>query len=167
MKFSITTTLFILLIVAIGFVGYTLMDSGSEHVSRQLESELAEVMQEKDQKIASLELKIDELQAQLANETVVTETPTETTAPATGVLADLQSLKSRGIVLEPGSSGTDVKKIQAFLNTYFNTSGGIDGDFGPTTRKRVEQFQKDQKIGIDGGVGSGTLGKMISWMESR
>lgn len=83
------------------------------------------------------------------------------------LIDDLQSLKDRAAILEPGDTGAHVGIIQQFLNVYNDTSGGVDNDFGPGTRSQVENFQANEGLTVDGGVGPGTLGSMLAWLEAN
>jgi peptidoglycan hydrolase-like protein with peptidoglycan-binding domain len=57
--------------------------------------------------------------------------------------------------LRRGSTGDNVRYLQAAL-------GGlkVDGIFGALTEKAVKKFQKEQKIQIDGVVGSQTWSRL-------
>ena len=58
--------------------------------------------------------------------------------------------------LEKGAEGTEVKKIQRWLNDHGYNAGEEDGVFGEKTREAVIQFQSSKKIVTDGIVGSQT-----------
>jgi peptidoglycan hydrolase-like protein with peptidoglycan-binding domain len=60
--------------------------------------------------------------------------------------------------------GNDVKELQTKLQSLGYEVGPIDGIFGPLTEKAVKQFQKDNRIKVDGIVGPQTydmLAKLI------
>jgi putative chitinase len=59
------------------------------------------------------------------------------------------------MILKVGSSGDDVKKLQAKLGL------GADGIFGPETEKAVKKWQIDHDLTPDGIVGDGTWAKMF------
>jgi putative chitinase len=59
------------------------------------------------------------------------------------------------MILKVGSSGDDVKKLQAKLGL------GADGIFGPGTEKAVKKWQIDHDLTADGIVGDGTWSKMF------
>lgn len=59
--------------------------------------------------------------------------------------------------LRYGDSGSAVKKMQTALVQLGYNTGGIDSRFGPTTEKAVRQFQKDNKLAVDGKAGNATL----------
>jgi peptidoglycan hydrolase-like protein with peptidoglycan-binding domain len=66
-------------------------------------------------------------------------------------------------MLQEGSKGAVVKSLQQVLTNgaqgeWNVTPGGIDGDFGPKTRKSVEAFQKWGEVKVDGIVGDQTWG---------
>lgn len=56
-------------------------------------------------------------------------------------------------VLKYGSRGQDVKSLQSILKSLGHYSSSIDGIFGPGTRNAVMNFQRAQKIGVDGYFG--------------
>lgn len=179
LKFTVTSSIMVLVIAAIGFLAYMALEKGDESGLKQQVRELKEQLVEKDEKVTELERQIASLSVDLEGqkeivaeqETVVAtkvETkPEPTTSSDSDLLTALKSLKSKGVVLEPGNSGSSVGTVQKFLNVYNNTSGGVDNDFGPGTRNKVESFQSKEKLTPDGGVGSGTLSAMIKWLEDR
>lgn len=57
-------------------------------------------------------------------------------------------------VLRQGSKGDDVRTVQRLLVVK------IDGDFGPITDQAVKDFQKKQKLTVDGIVGPKTWAKL-------
>ena len=59
-------------------------------------------------------------------------------------------------VLEVGSSGSDVKKVQQRLIRYGYLSGEADGRYGEKTRDAVIWFQKKNGLTVDGRVGAKT-----------
>ena len=60
------------------------------------------------------------------------------------------------VVLEVGSSGENVKKVQNRLIQYGYLSGSADGKYGEKTRDAVILFQKRNGLDVDGKVGSET-----------
>lgn len=72
---------------------------------------------------------------------------------------DLGSSSGSG-TLKRGAEGDRVKALQQQLKELGYYDGTIDGDFGWGTHRAVKAFQKDQKIAVDGKVGSGTQGKI-------
>ncbi len=72
-------------------------------------------------------------------------------------------------VLEVGSKGSDVTKIQKKLIQYGYMTGSADGRYGEDTRKAVEWFQRKNGLTVDGRVGSKTaaaLGVTLSGSSS-
>ena len=60
--------------------------------------------------------------------------------------------------LRQGSTGAAVKKLQQqLIQLNYLAAGQDDGKYGPKTAKAVMQFQKDQKISVDGVAGSQTF----------
>ena len=59
------------------------------------------------------------------------------------------------MLLKVGSSGEDVKKLQAKLGL------SADGSFGPATAEAVKKWQTANGLGADGIVGDGTWKKMF------
>lgn len=59
-------------------------------------------------------------------------------------------------VLEVGSSGSDVKRVQQRLIRYGYLSGEADGRYGEKTRDAVIWFQKKNGLTADGRVGAKT-----------
>ena len=60
------------------------------------------------------------------------------------------------IVLEVGSRGDDVTKVQKRLIQFDYLSGEADGRYGEATRNAVRRFQKNNGLPVDGKVGSDT-----------
>jgi peptidoglycan hydrolase-like protein with peptidoglycan-binding domain len=62
---------------------------------------------------------------------------------------------------QTGSSGTDVKQIQAALafGGYLQTAP--DGLYGPLTKQAVQRFQSDKGLAIDGIVGPNTWAALM------
>jgi hypothetical protein len=67
-------------------------------------------------------------------------------------------------VLRLGSKGNDVKKMQEGLNKAMKPSPKLkaDGQFGPATDKAVREFQKKNKLRVDGIAGKNTVGAINS-----
>jgi len=55
-----------------------------------------------------------------------------------------------------GSVGPDVAEAQCLLRRAGISPGGIDGIFGPLTRRAVRDFQKRSRLAVDGRVGPHT-----------
>ena len=60
------------------------------------------------------------------------------------------------VVLEVGSSGENVTKVQKRLIQYGYLSGVADGKYGAKTRAAVELFQRRNGLAVDGRVGPAT-----------
>ena len=63
-------------------------------------------------------------------------------------------------VLEVGSRGDDVVKVQKRLIQYDYLDGTADGRYGEATRKAVQLFQKRNGLEVDGKVGPATAAKL-------
>ncbi len=59
-------------------------------------------------------------------------------------------------VLEVGSRGNDVTKVQKRLIQFDYLSGEADGRYGEDTRNAVRRFQKNNDLPVDGKVGKET-----------
>lgn len=57
---------------------------------------------------------------------------------------------TKASAIQKGDRGTEVKKLQAFLNWAGFNCGAVDGEFGENTEKAVKAFQA--KVGLSGGV---------------
>lgn len=73
-------------------------------------------------------------------------------ASDTGVLLTLSSSS----VLQKGSQGDEVKKLQQDLTTLGYDTKGTDGIFGDNTEKAVTAFQKAYSLAVDGKAGPAT-----------
>ena len=63
-------------------------------------------------------------------------------------------------VLEVGSSGEDVRKVQRKLIQWGYLSGAADGKYGDKTRAAVVSFQRKNGLTADGRVGARTAAAM-------
>jgi peptidoglycan hydrolase-like protein with peptidoglycan-binding domain len=59
-------------------------------------------------------------------------------------------------ILRRSMRGNDVKELQTKLQSLGYDVGPIDGIFGPLTERAVKQFQKDNRLKVDGIVGPQT-----------
>lgn len=59
--------------------------------------------------------------------------------------------------LKKGDKGTQVIRVQRFLNWAIDANLVVDGHFGPATRTAVKKFQKKVGLKANGHFGSGTL----------
>ncbi len=65
------------------------------------------------------------------------------------------------VTLRQGDSGEGVRWLQWYLYKLdYLKEGDVDGSFGPTTLSAVMEFQTDEKLDVDGLVGSGTRGAL-------
>lgn len=87
-----------------------------------------------------------------------TTTTTQTTAKSTkkGYTGTFPSLGTKGY-LSYGDRGTNVKRMQAFLNWYGGYGLALDGSFGPATLRAVKAYQKSEKLEVDGYFGPASL----------
>ncbi len=63
--------------------------------------------------------------------------------------------------IKKGSRGQRVKRVQEWLNLH-ELGLVIDGDFGPVTHKRIQQFQKRHRLGSNGIVNRSTWDKLVA-----
>ena len=67
--------------------------------------------------------------------------------------------------LKQGQTGSDIKKLQQRLKELGYYLAAIDGDFGPTTKKAVMHFQRDNGLIEDGVVGRQTMAELAVVFE--
>lgn len=60
------------------------------------------------------------------------------------------------VVLQQGSTGTNVRTLQQKLKNWGYYSGSVDGIFGSATKEAVKYFQRRNGLTADGIVGSAT-----------
>jgi peptidoglycan hydrolase-like protein with peptidoglycan-binding domain len=89
---------------------------------------------------------------------------TDTTA-TTGTIRRL--VLERGEIVGPDSKGDVVRDLQQALALVGYDPGPVDGDFGPTTRKALIAFQKDQNLTADGLVGPETASAINEELERK
>lgn len=83
--------------------------------------------------------------------------PTQPTSiTPSGLVAALPT----NILLKKGSSGSNVKILQADLNKILGTNIATDGIFGGATKSTVITFQKKYGLGVDGKAGKQTITKI-------
>ncbi len=62
-------------------------------------------------------------------------------------------------VLRQGTTGRQVRSLQTLLNAH-GLGIGVDGSFGPRTRKALMAFQRSVGLVVDGIAGAATAGKL-------
>lgn len=72
---------------------------------------------------------------------------------------------TKASVIRTGDRGTEVTKLQNFLNWAGFNCGKADGEFGDNTDKAVKAFQTKVGIEADGEVYTGTLAKMKEYTK--
>ena len=72
------------------------------------------------------------------------------------ILLIVPLLAQAATVLEVGSSGSDVVKVQKRLIQYDYLDGVADGKYGADTQAAVRLFQKRNGLAVDGRVGPST-----------
>lgn len=154
-KFQFLFLLFILVAFGLLYFAFTSLETGPEFAADQTQFVFEEEVQ-----LLPPPLPEPEPQPEPQPEP-------EVDPQAVKLASDLQDLLDRGTMLEPGDSGLLVLRIQKFLNFYDKDLNLFeDQDFGPSTRKAVENFQKESGLNPDGGVGPKTLQKMLDYLES-
>lgn len=168
----------LVIIAGAGYWAFTSIDTGKEFAREKAaqlayEAQLEEARLEEEAARALAELEALEEELALLEEAAEGTVPSSlsdggdggtvpTTPEEEKLKADLEDLLDRGVILEPGDSGTLVLRIQKFLNFYSEDLNLTeDQDFGPSTRKAVEHFQEENNLFVDGGIGPKTIKKMI------
>ena len=82
---------------------------------------------------------------------------TSTKKTYSGVFPKLKK-HGKDLYLGLGDKGSDVKKLQKFLNWYLGHGLKVDGDFGAMTRRAVLEWQESQKLEKTGLFGKTSLG---------
>ena len=71
------------------------------------------------------------------------------------------------IVMQRGSKGAQVVKLQKRLSDLGYYTGDIDGKYGPQTAIAVSKYQQDNKLKVDGKVGTQTLVSLqLDWNDA-
>ncbi|MER8503878.1 N-acetylmuramidase domain-containing protein [Mesorhizobium sp. M1142] len=68
-------------------------------------------------------------------------------------------------MLRMGSTGARVRDLQTLL-ARAGYAVNVDGDYGPSTRDAVRDFQKAQKVTADGVAGPETFRRLEAWKQS-
>lgn len=73
------------------------------------------------------------------------------------------------MALRKGDKGSEVKKLQQNLISLGYNFGnyGADGSYGGTTENTVKQFQKDNKLAVDGVSGPATQSKIQELLANK
>lgn len=61
--------------------------------------------------------------------------------------------------MRKGDKGTNVKRLQQFLNWCINAKLSVDGSFGNKTLEAVKKYQKTYGLTVDGFFGRKSLKK--------
>ena len=61
--------------------------------------------------------------------------------------------------LKYGMKGSQVKRLQDFLNWCLGETLALDGHYGPAVRNAVKKFQKEYKLKVDGKFGPACIAK--------
>jgi len=178
-KFTLFSIIVLLILVFVGYWGFSSIQSGNSSVNSQKLVELTKQNKSLTEKSSTLSDQVSELQGEIDkltkqtqalasssnNSTSTVKTPT--TYKYQSLINSLQKLIADNVTIKNGSKGTRVGVIQNFLNTYNNTSNRVDNDFGASSENAVKKFQRDTGLTADGEVGPGTLRKMISWLKTQ
>lgn len=93
------------------------------------------------------------------------EQKTDTKAPAASVSAKTEGKCMIEMnVLQKGSTGAEVKTLQALLIKKYGIScggSGVDGSFGAFTDKAVRAYQANKGLAVDGSVGPQTWASLL------
>jgi murein L,D-transpeptidase YcbB/YkuD len=168
-KFQFIAALFFIALGAVGHWAFSSLDFGKarEVVIEDVQS-IEDAAQDISEITDSLADLTEEIEQNNQEEVPVEPTP-EVEAPNSheDLIASLNKLIEDEIFMEVGSRGSRVGTVQKFLNVFNDTTGGIDNDFGPGTKTKVQAFQRDAGITADGEPGPQTYQKMIDWLEEN
>ncbi|MCB9809345.1 peptidoglycan-binding protein [Candidatus Nomurabacteria bacterium] len=107
------------------------------------------------------------LEATTSGQEETTSSSSSTSSEHAELVRRLNGLIQDEIYMKVGSRGTRVGTVQEFLNIYLDAQSGVDNDFGPGTKTRVEQFQKTEGLTADGQPGPATYQAMIDWLNKQ
>ena len=93
--------------------------------------------------------------------------PVAPTQPASPTPSSLVAALPTNILLKKGSSGSNVKILQADLNKILGTNIATDGVFGGATENTVITFQKKYGLSVDGKAGKHTITKINELIGTR
>ncbi len=75
-------------------------------------------------------------------------------------MSDTTIPRPSGTLLKLGSTGEDVKRLQARLKEVNYYSGEVSGTFDAATENAVREYQKHNRLGVDGKVGPKTIASL-------
>jgi murein L,D-transpeptidase YcbB/YkuD len=180
-KFTLVILIILAILVLGGYWAFSTLESGPEHFSRkvdtQLDSEaeeeiLAEVKKEEIviEPIVPIEEKKEEkveIKKEAVKEITKEVEKKEISSKYEELITSLEKLITDNVYMKKGSKGTRVGTVQNFLNIYNKTSSRIDNDYGEATISAIKKFQKEQGLVADGEAGKNTFEKMVSWLEKQ
>lgn len=92
---------------------------------------------------------------------------TITNADQAVVIDGQTSVGANVVVMQRGSKGAQVVKLQTRLNALGYYNGAIDGKYGPQTAIAVSKYQQDNGLKVDGKVGTQTLASLqLGWNDA-
>lgn len=109
-----------------------------------------------------LGVRVSSLNAQVQLERSLTPTPIPAYADSMMQVTPDPSLPTRAPLLRTGSTGEQVRQLQARLAELGYLSGTADGQFGPATEAAVCLFQQENGLAVDGKVGPDTSALLYS-----
>ncbi len=165
----------LLLVLAAGFLGYGAINSLRDPVYYVNNETLATVgdinagvtpQQPTEESVAPAATSETpaEVPAQTPETVTTPETPAATTTTSLATNADIKAALQKiapGTVLKKGSSGDDVKALQAALNAVAKSGLPINGSFGAQTEAAVKKFQTSAKLPSTGQVASKTIAALV------
>lgn len=81
--------------------------------------------------------------------------------------SNLQSISDTSQIMRQGNRGSDVSRLQEYLQKAgFYDYGSITGTYGPATQRAVRSFQQARGLQVDGIAGPQTLGRINSEIGS-
>lgn len=174
-RFIVSTILILVIVVFVGYWGFSTMESGSSHIDNQKLKQLTQDNNDLKKEVSSLLSQVNSLESKINIQTekeneVIVETvkPKEdTTLKYQSLITELEKLISGNIFMKKGSLGTRVGTVQNFLNIYNNTSSRVDNDYGPGMETKIKDFQKSQGLIADGEAGPNTFLKMTDWLKKQ
>ncbi len=174
LKFWLLTLLIIGALGGLGYLAFSTIDSGSEHVNTEKINDLKKENDELKEQLLNLQTKLDKYEPQeeeIVNEPQAEDKEEVVAKPAiyknAALIGELEQLIKDNIQMKLKSHGTRVGTVQNFLNLYNNASNKVDNDYGDSTKKAVAAFQKAVGIPSTGESGKATFQKMIDWLKQQ